>query len=124
MRQKPIQKEDIAGRAGKGARRCVWERLLRYIKFPISGLLVGVGLLIHAWQHFQRPVDVCRIDQWNPASQHDRTVRICGILTKGSSGQLVSYGVRKPRAIRLMVSVMPACICCISAGVKIPVPTA
>src|SRR5207302_10177869 len=68
------------------ARRCVWERLLRYIKFPISGLLVGVGLLIHAWQHFQRPVDVCRIDQWNPASQHDRTVRICGILMPRTPG--------------------------------------
>ncbi len=37
----------------------------------------------------------------------------------GASGRLVSYGVRKPCAMRLIVSVILSCICAISLGLKI-----
>ena len=86
MREKPIQKEDITGRAGERARRCVWEHLLRQIKLPLSSLLVRVGLLIHAGQHFQRPVGVGGIHQRYPAGHHDRTVLIRRILMPRTPG--------------------------------------
>src|SRR5262249_60929943 len=56
MREKPIQKEHIACGAGERERWCAWDYLRRYIKLPISGLLVWVRLLVHAWQHFQCPI--------------------------------------------------------------------
>src|SRR5215510_12923883 len=86
MRERPIQKQDIAGRASKRARRRAWEHLPRQIKLPLGGLLVGVGLLIYAWQHFQRPVGVGGIHQWHPAGHHDWTVRIRRILMPRTAG--------------------------------------
>ena len=67
MQEKPIQKEHIACRAGERERRRVGEHLRRDRKLPLGGLLVWVGLLIHAWQHFQRPIGVGGIDQRYPA---------------------------------------------------------
>ena len=86
MRQKPIQKEHIACRAGERERRRIWEHLRRYSKLPLGGLLVWVGLLIHAWQHFQRPIGVGGIDQRYPAGQDDRTAMIRRILMPGTAG--------------------------------------
>src|SRR4029077_14843080 len=86
MREKSIQKEDIAGRAGERARRRVWQHFLGPIKLPLGSWLMGVGLLIHAWQHFQRPVGVGGIDQRYPARHHDWTVRIRRILMPRTPG--------------------------------------
>src|SRR5262245_20843588 len=102
MREKPIQKQDIAGRASKRARRRVWEHLLRQIKLPLGGLLVGVGLLIYAWQHFQRPVGVGGIHQWYPAGHHDWTVRIRRILMPRTAG------LRKTRDIHPHTDDLPS----------------
>src|SRR5262245_35550577 len=86
MREKPIQKEHIACRAGERKPWHVGEHLWRDRKFPVGALPVGERLLIPARQHFQRPVGVSGIDQWYPAGQDDGTALIRRILMPGTPG--------------------------------------